>query len=199
MKFRRRPAPVFLLLLPSLASALAAAAQDEALASLPTNAPEISKSRFDVGTKDAPFDGVDGKPHAGPWVVIDKNKPPTSDEKSSGKNGKTEVIMIDGERIPQTNDGVMDDPSRQKPLEGTTGTEGGVSERNKAQKAKEGQTGEKVEMTPASPKEAPPLPNSEENEIGKDKAKVSVDKGDRDDDVDALAGLEVMLGSLFAR
>ncbi|PBP28544.1 hypothetical protein BUE80_DR000555 [Diplocarpon rosae] len=206
MKFRRRPAPLLLLLLPSLASALAAAAQEDtptlskktqapdALAAppLPTSVIDVaSKSRFDVGTKDAPVDGKDGKPHAGPWVGTEKSKPSGEEEKALGKGRESEVIIVDGEKIPQSNDGVMDDPSRQLPKQGTTGTEGGVSERNKAQKAKEGQTGERVEKTPESPKEAPPLPHSEQIKISNERDKVAVDRDDRnDDDGDGLAGLE---------
>ncbi|KAK6580683.1 hypothetical protein PZA11_006919 [Diplocarpon coronariae] len=206
MKFRRRPTPLLLLLLPSLATSLAAAAQEDistlskntqprdalAAPSLPTSVIDVaSKSRFDVGTKDAPVDGKDGKPHAGPWVGTEKSKASAEEEKALGKGGKSEVIIVDGEKIPQSNDGVMDDPSRQLPKQGTTGTEGGVSERNKAQKAKEGQTGERVEKMPESPKEAPPLPHSEQVKMGNEKNKVAIDRDDRnDDDGDGLAGLE---------
>ncbi|KAI9050503.1 hypothetical protein LZ554_005665 [Drepanopeziza brunnea f. sp. 'monogermtubi'] len=193
MRFRRRPAPLLLLLLPSLASVLGVAAREDSHAvreeaSVPSSAVDLSKSRFDVGTKDAPVDGKDGKPHAGPWVGKDKSKALNDAEKDSLMDDKSEVIVIDGEKIPQSNDGVMDDPSREKPIKGTTGTEGGVSERNKAQKAKEGQTGERVEKKPESPKEPPPLPHSEQVKIGNEKTKATVEKDD--DNGDGLAGLE---------
>ncbi|KAJ5040476.1 uncharacterized protein L3040_006132 [Drepanopeziza brunnea f. sp. 'multigermtubi'] len=191
MKFRRRPAPLLLLLLPSLASVLVVAAREDSHAvepPVPSSTVDLSKSRFEVGTKDAPVDGKDGKPHAGPWVGKDNNKALNDAEKDSSKDDKPEVIVIDGEKIPQSNDGVMDDPSREKPIKGTTGTEGGVSERNKAQKAQEGQTGEKVEKKPESPKGPPPLPHSEQIKTGNEKMKATVDKDD--DDGDGLAGLE---------
>ncbi|KEQ70382.1 UPF0016-domain-containing protein, partial [Aureobasidium namibiae CBS 147.97] len=128
------------------------------------------------GTKDAPVDGLDGKPHAGPFVDItpeDKKKPaavaedlvkplPTSLSKLKGSDA------TDFGAIPEKNDGVMDDVNRLAPKEGTTGTEGGVTERNKKDKAVQGQTGEKAEKKPETPKEAPPLPHSEEERMGKD-------------------------------
>ena len=89
----------------------------------------------------------------------------------------------------------MNDPSRELPRQGTTGTEGGVSEKDKARKAQEGQTGEKLEKKPDSPKEAPPLPLSEQEKISKGEkdAKVEKNKGkDSDiDDASELLGLEV--------
>ena len=85
MKFRRRPSPLLLLLLPSLATALSAAAEENIRAAGTKNAPAVaaaakadpvpttvvdinSKPKYEIGTKDAPVDGKDGKPHAGPWV-----------------------------------------------------------------------------------------------------------------------------------
>lgn len=206
MKFRRRPAPLLLLLLPSFATALAVGAQDNTQATLsknpqprdaridpiPTPAVDLNtKSRFDIGTKDAPVDGMDGKPHAGPWVGdkdIKKPKVGSEEEKVLGKDD-TELVTANGEKIPQVNDGVMDDPNREPPKVGTTGTEGGVSEKDKARKAQEGQTGEKLEKTPDSPKEAPPLPLSEQTKLDGEKIKTSIDKDGEDGE--GLAGLEV--------
>lgn len=59
---------------------------------------------------------------------------------------------------PHSNDGVMDDPNRSGPKEGTRGTEGGVSEKQKENRL----SGEKV---PGGPKEAPPLPHSEQQKL----------------------------------
>src|SRR5271168_3846156 len=88
MKFRRRCTPLLLLLLPSLAAALSAAAQDSTQSTLTKNTPRdartdhnpspivalsTSKVKYDVGTKDAPVDGKDGKPHAGPFVGSEKD------------------------------------------------------------------------------------------------------------------------------
>ena len=113
------------------------------------------------GTSDAPVDGQDGKPHAGPFVETsadrDRNKADLNvDEDLSRYN--TKRVEANGDKIPTSNDGVMDDRTRILPKDGTRGTEGGVSE-----KSKDSQIG--VERTPDSPKEAPPLPNSEYGKI----------------------------------
>jgi hypothetical protein len=204
MKFRWCNAPLLLLVVP-VASALSDAAVDikSTVAKAEPRDPakldsgvDVTRSKSDVGTKDAPVDGKDGKPHAGPFVWSDKDQKSKSgsiDEELATKSGKAdagELVAADGTKIPQTNDGVMDDPNRQVPKQGTTGTEGGVSEKDKARKAQEGQTGERVGKTPDSPKEAPPLPQSEKGgaEGGKSKSK---DDGDDDDTAEALSGLEV--------
>jgi hypothetical protein len=211
MKFRRRNAPLLLFLVP-LASALSAASQenaaivkasqsqprDPAIAD-PNSSPVIditsTKPKYDVGTKDAPVDGKDGKPHAGPFVGQEKDpkksKPSTEAAEAviSMENG-VDMVAADGSKIPAVNDGVMNDPSRQLPKDGTTGTGGGVSEKDKARKAKEGQTGERLEKKPDSPKEAPPLPEGQ-SKIENSRAKDTDD--DDDDDADNLAGLEVRM------
>lgn len=207
-----------LLLSVSVVSALADAAQDKTkstvakaetrdAAALLEPAVDGTKGKY-VGTKDAPVDGKDGKPHAGPWVGTDLDKKPKSNSdskdtdsvvKKPGKKDSSELVGADGSKIPQSNDGVMDDPNREAPKHGTTGTEGGVSEKDKARKAQEGQTGEKVGKTPDPPKEARPLPLSEDTknvgeknlpEGGKTKAKAK-DEDDEDDTAEGLAGLEV--------
>lgn len=209
MKIRRRRAPLLLLLLPSLATVLATAARDNVQSTLskttqpreakidPSPSPIVdlnTKSKYDIGTKDAPVDGKDGKPHAGPFVLSEKD--PKKSKSSSddgelviGKEDHTDLKAPDGGKIPPVNDGVMDDPNRELPKQGTTGTEGGVSEKDKARKAKEGQTGEKLEKTPDSPKEAPPLPVSEQAKLKTDKTKAK-DPDDYDEDI---GGLEVSL------
>lgn len=206
MKFRRRPSPLLLLLLPAIATALAADSVDSQLAKKiesldPKTGPDpnvvdTSSRQSYVGTKDAPVDGKDGKPHAGPFV--DTGEKPEKAASDDGelvkdlrplKNAPTDPTVIDGVKIPQSNDGVMDDRSREKPKVGTTGTEGGVSEKDKARKAQESQTGEKVEKKPDSPKEAPPLPHSELAKSGRVK-----DLDVPDSDGDGLGGLEKPAG-----
>lgn len=213
MKFRRRPLPVplLLLLLPSLTTALSAAAQDNIQSALTKNTQprdaktdpipspviDLSKAKYDVGTKDAPVDGKDGKPHAGPFVGSEKDtKTPKSGPEEVevlegvGKETLSELNNADG-KIPLANDGVMDDPHRLPPKQGTTGTEGGVSEKDKARKAKEGQTGEKSENKPDSPKEAPPLPESEQAMLKGEKSKPKEPEKEDDNSAEGLAGLEV--------
>jgi len=217
MKFRRRPAPLLLFLLPSIATALAATARENTQSTLSKNTPARdarvdpvpsplvdlnTKSKYEIGTKDAPVDGRDGKPHAGPWVGTEKDPKKDTKKTSStsadgelvvGKEQHPELVTADGAKIPKSNDGVMDDPHRQPPKQGTTGTEGGVSEKDKTRKAQEGQTGEKLEKKPDSPKEAPPLPHSDQTKIKSDKTKVKEADGGDDGPGEGLAGLEVML------
>jgi hypothetical protein len=208
MKFRRRPAPLLLLLLPSLA-AIAAGAQDRTQSTLskttqprdakldPNPSPIVdlnTKSKYDIGTKDAPVDGKDGKPHAGPFVGSEKDAKKSKSSSDDGelvvgKEDWADLKAPDGGKIPPVNDGVMDDPNRELPKQGTTGTEGGVSEKDKVRKAKEGQTGEKLEKKPDSPKEAPPLPVSEQGRLKSEKTKAK----DSDDNDDDIGGLEVSL------
>jgi Ca2+/H+ antiporter, TMEM165/GDT1 family len=92
-----------------------------------------------------------------------------------GLKGRPEdPTVVDGEKIPETNDGVMFDTNRVHAQEGTTGTEGGVTERYRARKLEEDLAGEETFRKPSSPKEAPPLPHSEEEKIrasGGDKVK----------------------------
>jgi len=194
-----------LLLLPSLAIVLAAAAQANTQSTLSKTAqpreakidanpsPIVdlnTKSKYDIGTKDAPVDGKDGKPHAGPFVGSEKDpkkSKTTSDdgEMVMGKEDYADLKAPDGGKIPPVNDGVMDDPNRELPKQGTTGTEGGVSEKDKARKAKEGQTGEKLEKKPDSPKEAPPHPVSEHGKLKSEKTKTK-DSDDNDEDIGGL-------------
>ncbi|SPJ82289.1 related to mouse putative transmembrane protein FT27 [Fusarium torulosum] len=81
------------------------------------------------------------------------------------KGRPDDPTIVDGEKIPESNDGVMFDTNRAHPQEGTTGTEGGVTERYKARKLEEDLAGEETFRKPSSPKEAPPLPHSEEEKI----------------------------------
>ena len=184
MRLRKRPAPVLLLLIPALpvfASSLpgdveakqvgrAAPVQEyPAIATLPSVSPTLKP---DVGTKDAPVDGLDGKPHKGPFVEgkLGKPKKPVAE---------VEEIVPVASKLPESsskkltkevleNDGVMDDPDRVVPQKGTTGTEGGVSAKDRDRKKEEDRTGEKAEKIPDPPKEAPPLPHGEQ-ELIKDK------------------------------
>lgn len=176
-------------------------------------------------TKDAPVDGKDGRPHHGPFVEIenlrDKGSPAASSDSDIPtlkkdlpvlKDRPSDPTVVNGKKIPESNDGIMDDKNRAHPKEGTTGTSGGVSEKDRERKAKEGQTGERVEKKPETPKEARPLSHSEQEKVlksggGKDvkdkdlaslkdtKAKLasSMDKDAKDnaDDTDKFSGLDV--------
>ena len=172
MRFRRHGTPLLWLVWCSLfAHSIAATLPDtkKALSSKDT-APLVNEEDLaiatsikspgagkEIGTKDAPVDGRDGKPHAGPWVGkdVDASKKPalveTEDRVPLSK--KEKYTNGQGGAIPDKNDGVMDDENRKAPQVGTTGTEGGVSAKSEKQKAAESVTGEKLEKKPASPKE----------------------------------------------
>jgi Ca2+/H+ antiporter, TMEM165/GDT1 family len=137
----------------------------------------------EVGTKDAPVDGLDGKPHAGPFVDSTKKKPVQQVEDlnsvapGGGKGGKERTLLDDFE-LPE-DDGVMSDIRDREYVKGPTGTEGGVSQKDRERKEK-GQEGKK----PDPPKEAPPLPG--------DKTTSKVKDGDGEaEKKKGAAGLEV--------
>ncbi|EAW09300.1 UPF0016 domain protein [Aspergillus clavatus NRRL 1] len=172
--------PLVLLLLPVISTTVAdslptnGAATDQVLAQRDSTTPDLVVPAIDglapkatpKGTLDAPFDGKDGRPHAGPWVETNAER----DRKKSGTASSADKLEIatpsadhqhtgpDGKPIPHSNDGVMDDRHRTGPKEGTRGTEGGVSEKVKGTTS----SGEKL---PDGPKEAPPLPHSEQQKL----------------------------------
>ena len=116
--------------------------------------PSAGKGRkSDPGTKDAPVDGADGKPHAGPFVdPIDAETPSKSTKEATGSKQK-----------PVPEDGVMNDPHREAPKKGTTGTEGGVTEKMKSKEAHENETGRKKIQKPESPKDADSVSHKEDD------------------------------------
>jgi len=197
MKIRRRPFSLSLLLLQILPLAHAATSPVNAQGSVERKVlrdvqqkrgpdPTLAASLLTkptalsvVGTKDAPVDGKDGRPHAGPFVETsaerDRKKAKESggeDAPSSGKkpspkdkvNGDSHVHGWNTP-IPESNDGVMDDPSRHGPKEGTRGTEGGISEKTRDKKLQEGQEGTAPEKAPEKPKGVPPLPHNDQEHI----------------------------------
>lgn len=112
--------------------------------------PELRLGRRDVGTKDAPVDGMDGKPHAGPFVdTVDPAQKPglTIEKVSSGKEPESR-----SKEKALGENGVMNDPNRPPPKKGTTGTEGGVSEKDRDRQIHESSTGERMAKIPDPPK-----------------------------------------------
>ncbi|KLJ12447.1 hypothetical protein EMPG_12524 [Blastomyces silverae] len=179
MKIRRFPSPFLLLAIPAITSTLAnplidsnGLAHSRSLtgnaAAIPDSAPlASSQDKISPRSRDVPYDGKDGKPHAGPWVETsadrDRKKAkelPNKEQplKPGPADPPSEHYGPDGKPIPASNDGVMDDPNREAPKEGTTGTEGGVSERSKESNVGTGKR-------PDPPKEVPPLPHSEQQKI----------------------------------
>ena len=222
MRLHHRPSPLLLLLLPSLrftyglnaeqVSDLAegrdvgpigpAAGPSPSMPSTVSTKPNIEPG---PGTKDAPVDGKDGRPHAGPFVETNaergrkKAKESGDDEPAPPKPALKDLTKgaayKDGWQMPETNNGVMDDPNRTGPKEGTRGTEGGISEKNRDKKTQDGDVASsKPEKKPDPPKEAPPLPNSEEEIVGQSGTKDASKKGTEDEEKPKeLGGLEVCL------
>lgn len=197
MQLRSRKSRLLLLLVPTLVATAAVSGDSkfskDAVVAKSYSTDPITDGAAPVkkyGTKDAPVDGKDGKPHAGPFV---EHEPPSSDTKDIPiLNRPEDPTIVDGKKIPETNDGVMDDKNRPEPKEGTTGTGGGVSEKDKERKKKESQTGERVENKPQTPKEAPPLPHADEEKILREKEGKSSGKASDD-----RSGLEVSIACGF--
>ncbi|KAK2592244.1 GCR1-dependent translation factor 1 [Conoideocrella luteorostrata] len=182
MRFQTTQSPLLLLLLPSLAAGLSPrvvpsvnAGDSKSLGRTTESrqADDAAKpksstgGRYGVATKAAPVDGKDGKPHLGPFVETDGVAVDAKGQKLPQLKGRpADPTLIDGQKIPKSNDGVMFDKNRDRPEKGiSTGTEGGVTEKDKARKEKEGKTGEKAVTKPEAPKEQPPLPHSEERKL----------------------------------
>ncbi|OJJ00570.1 hypothetical protein ASPVEDRAFT_40084 [Aspergillus versicolor CBS 583.65] len=171
--------PAILLLLPAITAALAdptsnnenvkeyAAVERDASGSdaVVPDLDELTPKAAPKGTQDAPVDGKDGRPHAGPWVETnaerDRKKSgtvPSAEEQPRRDTKSAEHRDSDGQPIPYSNDGVMDDRNRAAPKEGTRGTENGVS-------GKPNGNPYTTDKSPDSPKEAPPLPHSEKQKL----------------------------------
>ncbi len=67
------------------AAARAAAVRGDTVAPADSSPSPVKAPPFNVGTKDAPVDGKDGRPHEGPFVDIE-NLRPTSDADAKKKN-----------------------------------------------------------------------------------------------------------------
>lgn len=199
MRLRNRRAPLSVLLISSLAATTALASSLDDSYSAKSGAYQSgsltsSSSSTKPGTKDAPVDGADGRPHEGPFVDVENLRSSSTNDLKKDlpvlEGRPKDPTIVGGIKIPETNDGVMNDPNRAEPKQGTTGTSGGVSEKDQVRKAKEGATGEKVENKPEAPKEQPPLPHSEQEKMSKDDSKTDKSRldGHTGDDV---SGLEV--------
>ena len=168
--------------------------------------PSSVKPATSVGKKDAPVDGKDGRPHAGPFVETEAERdrkkakesgeddvPKTSTKPGPKDNTKSETLNEGwGEDIPKSNDGVMDDRNRDGPKEGTRGTEGGISEKSRGKQG--ASTGKSEEKTPEEPKEAPPLPHSEQEKLSQEEEPVA--KEEDEDDKPRAKVEELELGGL---
>ncbi|KAL4873606.1 hypothetical protein BDV12DRAFT_160346 [Aspergillus spectabilis] len=171
--------PILLLLLPAITTALANQDADDEVVkgftvvqrdtsgsnAVVSDLDELALNPSPKGTLDAPVDGKDGRPHAGPWVETnaERHRKKSGAVTSAGDRARSDTetaehLDTNGVPIPYSNDGVMDDRNRAAPKEGTRGTEGGVSEKLRGSTS----VGDK---SPDSPREAPPLPHSEEQRL----------------------------------
>jgi hypothetical protein len=163
---RHGAAPLLLLLLPALTASLAvdskakpgsvehlAQEHDKDSNSASYASTTYDTTKADAGTRDAPVDGQDGKPHAGPFVATTKKKPTQEIEDlgapSPGRKDSAEKTLADGWELPE-DDGVMSDVADRGAVTGPTGTEGGVSQKERERKGKG-----KTEKKPDPPKEVP--------------------------------------------
>ncbi|KAL9056108.1 MAG: hypothetical protein Q9162_003171 [Coniocarpon cinnabarinum] len=113
----------------------------------------VAEKKQDRGTRDAPVDGKDGKPHAGPFVEpLDSDEPLKHAMSKSMRKEKS-----------SNDDGVMSDRNRETPKKGTTGTDGGVTEKSKSKEAHEKVTGRKQIQRPESPKDSDAVSHKEED------------------------------------
>ncbi|KAL8881058.1 MAG: hypothetical protein Q9192_007885 [Flavoplaca navasiana] len=217
MRIRHRSVPLLLFFSPCLRYTYALQSSEqgavlvegkirpEGLEASPIVPSSNEKSNVDasVGTKDAPVDGKDGRPHQGPFVETgaerDRKKAKESGDDKPASTPKKPLKGEVEEDLPETNDGVMDDPNRAGPKDGTRGTEGGISEKSRDGTV-EGDTGlTKSEKKPDPPKEAPPLPHGEQEKLGQQDGKdpgkkpgdaVTEKDGDSKDNSKGLGGLE---------
>ncbi|MCJ1309506.1 hypothetical protein MMC25_003166 [Agyrium rufum] len=186
MRIRRRPISLSILILQLISLSAAAITLEDVQDQVEGKAPQRSLVDSTASSSlssllkathvpdiNVPYDGKDGKPHAGPFIETAAQR----DRKKAQEKGTEEKIgtakkpapkdAAKGSRpvdpaTPKSNDGVMDDPNHVGPKEGTRGTEGGVTEKNRNKQYEESKVGEKSEKKPEAPKEAPPLPHSEE-------------------------------------
>ncbi|KAH7045799.1 UPF0016-domain-containing protein [Macrophomina phaseolina] len=167
-----------LLLLPVLASAVVVDVDGNGVQKVRDSQKAVAAAtnKLDIGTKDAPVDGLDGKPHAGPFVLENTPMEKPSKASDSAHESLSDTVIADQKKIASEKDiGVMDDPDRTVPKKGTTGTEGGVTQRTKEHKALEKEKGEKLGKIPMSPDEERPLSSDEQERMGVDSADASDD------------------------
>ena len=196
LRIRQRPLPIplLLLLLPTLAAALVPDSRakpgsvqhlaDDVSASKGPALPPSAKPE-DVGTKDAPVDGLDGKPHAGPFVEKPKKAAAVVEDLGVSPQLADQKDKTDG-WIASEPDSVMEDRGdRGAQPKGPTGTEGGVSEKDKERKEKQ-MMGDYVEK-----KVPPKLPVNHQSE--EDPVQYAEKEGSTTEKPKGAQGLEVSL------
>ncbi|KAI9655057.1 MAG: hypothetical protein M1831_005017 [Alyxoria varia] len=112
-----------------------------------------------VGTKDAPVDGQDGKPHAGPFVDSSSRKKDSvaGDSASSKRKSRSEKMEVEDE--------ASDDEFSRKSEKAAPETEAGVSEKSRSKEAHESETGKEKYQKPKSPKDTAQVPSVDDDEL----------------------------------
>lgn len=175
-------AVAFLSFAASVTSSPAASPDAAALTEVTDGSSKSGSRPGPIGTEHAPVDGKDGIPRTGPWVETSAERERKKTKLTQGDDEEeifstTDESFDDSEdpsrpRIPQSNEGVMDDKSRSGPVEGTRGTEGGISEKSKTKDSADVEA-----KRPDPPKEQPQLPNSEMEKLTPaDEDSVAADK-----------------------
>jgi Ca2+/H+ antiporter, TMEM165/GDT1 family len=160
----------------------------DASASKATTLPPSTKPG-DVGTKDAPVDGLDGKPHAGPFVEKPKKAAAVVESLSASPRLADQKDKSES-WVAAEPDSVMEDRgNRGAQRKGPTGTEGGVSEKDKERKEKQ-MMGDYVEKK--LPPKLPVSHQSEEDPAQYAKAKTEKE-GSATEKPKGAQGLEVSL------
>lgn len=181
---RRLPIPLLLLLLPTLTLALVPESRakpgsvqhlaGDASASKAPALPPSAKPE-DVGTKDAPVDGLDGKPHAGPFVENPKKAAAVVEDLGASPQLASQKDKAENWVAPEPDSVMEDRGDRGAQRKGPTGTEGGVSEKDKERKEKQ-MMGDYVVEKKVPPK-LPINHQSEEDPIQYAKAKAEKEGG----------------------
>lgn len=135
----------------------------------------VSGSKSKTGTKGAPVDGLDGKPHNGPYVEVEespeqKRKKAASESLQSTHDGldasasHASSDKSSDSSLDEDDDETTRDRSTSSGATGHIGTEGGVSQKDKDRKTQE-RLGTSKGKTPDSPKEPIELPDTIEDRI----------------------------------
>lgn len=139
----------------------------------------------DASNKDAPVDGLDGKPKVGPFIEKPKKPIAAVEDLTSGGRPISEDLVkgnrdkMDGWAVPDQDSVMADRGDRDDSKKGPTGTEGGISEKERERKAKE-------EMGDYSSE--PKVPWAQQKEKEKQKAKEMKETMQGDSAVEGKAG-----------
>ena len=147
MRPRRRRLALFLLLVAPLVAAVAVDTRakpgsvqhlaDDGSSKQAPAAPPIPKA--EPSNKDAPVDGLDGRPKVGPFVEKPKKPVAAVEDLTVGQKPVSEDVGAGSKEKPEPDSVMEDRGNRDASKKGPTGLEGGISEKERERKAKEEQ------------------------------------------------------------